>query len=195
MMRKLLIVLVLMVAAGGTALIAATFGRETIGGAASINIEGEIACGKFAPASDGTATNITWYTTQSGTHNSKAAIYVYTSDSDAGAKIAESTEDPGAADAAWRTGTITASLVSGTNYYLCAWAPVEAGSAFLNHTATGGISVKDTATYGTWPDPLVEASNNVFHHSIYVTYTETTTGNTVILGGGICAGGNSICGN
>lgn len=185
MIQKIaLLILCICVCAVGV--LAATFGYETPG-AANVNgtIEGVINCGKFSPASSGTATNISWYTTSSGTENSKGAIYEYVSDTDAGAFLAESSEDAGAADANWRTGTITYSLVSGTNYFLCAWGASGVGTNLQHYETTGGIQVEDTASYGTWPDPLVEATTQSFKMSIYVTYTETATGQPRIFGGGL----------
>ncbi len=186
MTRSLLIVLVFLIVAGGTALIAATFGRETIGADTTVVLENEVGCGKFAPSTSGTATNITWYTTNTTSIKAtKAAIYTYVSDTDAGAKLAESSETSAAVDSDWRTGTISLAVTASTNYYLCAWSALSTGTNNIHNSDTGGIHLKDSATYGTWPDPLVESANGTRNLSIYVTYTETSTGVRRIVGGGL----------
>ncbi len=192
MTRAALVVLLVCVMTVGV--LAATFGRTDFG-AGTTSFEGLIYCGLYAPGSNGTATNISWYSTQSSTQNSKAAIYADVDGTTAGAKLAESSEDAGAADANWRTGTITLALVSGTNYWLCAWAAAEAGTATLNTTGTGGVNTRDTATYGTWPDPLVDDSSGTLHVPIYVTYTETSGGQQMTVGSGLCGSSSPICGN
>ncbi len=189
MMRKLLIVLVLMVAAGGTALLATNFGDETLGGQNDVSYEGIINCSKATPSSSGTATNIFWYSTNStSTKLSKAAVYTWVDDTQTGitTKIAESGEITAAVDAAWRTSTISFAVTSGTPVYLCGWSAAGTGSNFMNHATTGGISAQDTVGYAAWPAPFAaDVANGTRSISIYVTYTETSTGTTRTIGGGL----------
>ncbi len=182
---RLAIILVLLIAAGGTALIAATFGRETFG-ASDVSIEGLIQCNKATPLTSGTATNITWYTSSTGTENMVGLIYAWTSDTDAGALLAQSTEDPGAINAAWRTGTLTLAITGGTPYFICAWSNAGAGVNVLETDTTGAIYVRDTnGGFPTAPNPLVEDATGVISIPVYVTYTESATGKTVVIGGGL----------
>jgi hypothetical protein len=183
--RITLLILILCVCAVGV--FAATFGIDAIGLSNSTlaTIEGTIRCNKATPATNGTATNISWYTYSTGDQNSKGAIYAYVSDTDAGELLAESSEDPGAVDNAWRTGTITEPIVAGTAYFLCAFSGSGAGANNIARTATGGIEVSDAATYPTFSNPLEESGTGVQLLSIYVTYTETASGKSVVLGGGL----------
>lgn len=180
MIQRIALVILLMCALA-VGVLAATFGVDSVG-ATSRSIEGAIRCSKATPTTNGTTTDITWYTSSSGTENSKAAIYTYTSDTEGGALLAESSEDAGAADDAWRTGTITLAITASTNYYLCGWSASGAGTNVMK-AAAGGVSILDNAAYGTWPSEFAEESAATDALSIYVTYTETSTGAPRIIGG------------
>lgn len=179
---------ILIICAISVGVFAATFGRTDIG-PANVNglIDNEVNCREATPSTSGTATDIFWYTTNtSATKLSKGAIYVSTSDTDAGALLATSGEITTAVDAAWRNATISLALTASTDYFLCAWGADQAGTNLLHYSNTGGLHLEDTAGYtGTFPDPLVESATGTRDYSIYVVYTETGTGRRVVLGGGL----------
>lgn len=153
-----------------------TFGYETIG-AGSIGIENRLVASWETSTEVGTATNITWYTTDTtAAHPSKGAIYTYDALTDPGSLLALSAEDAGGVGAAWRTGTLSLALAS-SRYYLGAMADAAAGNSVFHRDSVTDRSVSQTGlTYPTFPDPMVHDGTQVnTRYSIYVTYTAASS--------------------
>lgn len=185
MILRILLV-ILLSGAISVGVLAATVGNLDDGGDNVLgNIEGIERCLKVTPTTSGTATNITWFTYQTGAQNSRGMIYEYVSDTDAGALLATSTEDAGAIDNAWRTGTLTLSLAASTSYFACAFSEAAGGTVNIGWVNTGGAHLQDTKAYPTPSDPFAEDATGDDLLSIYITYTETSTGVTRIVGGGV----------
>lgn len=150
-----------------------TFGYTTQGTAGVQLIWNTIVGSRFTISENGTADSITAYLDQSaaGSFSVKCAIYRY---SDL-VKICESAERTDINADGWYTFTISGSpsLSSGTEYIIVVWS--SSNRVRIAYDAgTTAQGQHDSATYGTWPDPLVPSATNDRNYSIYCTYTSST---------------------
>ena len=119
-----------------------------------------------------TAQSITAYiqlSSGASTHTIKAAIYTSAGAFVAGTQeVSVTTSNDGWVTFNFASGT---ALTASTNYYLVVWSNSASGSATLYYTSTGGTSVYDGRTYGSWPSSDSWDGNLSHIYSIYCTYS------------------------
>jgi hypothetical protein len=191
--RRLLAVLVFLVAApsapwrfpcGDSVTIAegAVFGSQTVY-ATNLSAENVICCGRYTPASNGTADSITVYLdffSDAVATNVKCSLYDFAG----GTPAKVDTTEQRTVDCAvscpdgWYVFDFpgTVSVSSSVTYDICVWASLTTNACNTKNQTTGGTAVDfDGETYGVWPDPLVETNLANRPMSIYCTYTPTAT--------------------
>ncbi|MCK5614304.1 hypothetical protein KAR91_71220, partial [Candidatus Pacearchaeota archaeon] len=154
----------------------ATFGTLEEGGI-TIRAHDQIAGGKYAPSSSGTADSMIAYLNQTGDGNMIQACIYDGTDGDAYTLVDTSAEKAVAADQAWvkflfiQGGTLT----SGTKYLIGVNGELDGGGVDLYWTNTAAATDTLTyinQTYGTWPDPIDPTQFSGRLVSVYCYYTE-----------------------
>ena len=166
------------------------FGYETLGDA-GYSIENVIHGSVFTITEAGTADSITvgcTYGTGTWTGKIKCAIYLHSDLSRVGVtdeRTVTLTSIP-----AWYTFDFSGtkpSLLATTAYILVAWAEDVTNGAYIRYnTGDTNQGHYQSATYGTFPNPLAPTHLNKVH-SIYCTYTVAGAGVTVKKGSNLAA--------
>lgn len=152
-----------------------TFGDISIGGT-TLTIEDIARLAKAAPSTSGTLDSITAFIeVTTAAKNAQAAIYDYTSDTDAGALLANS-----AASVSVNTGSsqeinfpsIVTALTGSTNYFIGVQMASGAGTGVLYRDNSGGNGLNATVSFPAWANPFSETASSNDLYSVYGTYSE-----------------------
>ncbi len=158
-------------------------GYHTIGKTLQEDSSDYMFAGKFPSSANGTISSLTIYTHTSTYDDGPAQVGIYKKDGDGGdshslegsntSAFVPTTND-------WTTRTLTASILTGSEYLLSIWA--EEYSWNYDTTSVEYQIMRYSLAYpGAWPDPLnvddaTFWNNNSF--SIYATYTPVSGGGT-----------------
>ena len=162
-----------------------TFGYEGIG-ATVASLANVITCWVASSTNTGTADNIQAHlreSTEANAHQFKGALYA----SSTSALLTNGTtteRQDVSTTGSWVTFSFPTppTVTNGTNYNICMWSGIAAGSPYVASDVTTPGGVTDSETYGTWPDPGAFVASDI-RYSIYVNYTAGA-----ICGDGTCNG-------
>ncbi|MBL7072697.1 MAG: hypothetical protein ISS33_02820, partial [Candidatus Omnitrophica bacterium] len=161
-----------------------TFGYDTQG-ASSISLENVIKGAAFTEGASGeTVSSITAYLGNDDAGAAHAAKYaLYNSNLSLNNGTGDAVSIP-ASTSGWYTSEFSSlvSLSASTEYVLAAWGDNANTKIYYDTTGVADQGKSDAETYGTWPDPLVPATNTN-KYSMYTSKTSDTFVITFTLAG------------
>jgi hypothetical protein len=142
------------------------FGYSSIGGSTGTLGAGDIRGSNGSPASDGTATSISFFARNGyWTSGEKVRLGLY--DASDNSFIAETEERDDGGDG-WQAFSINQSVLGAVTYLMAIFSNSAIGP-YYDSAAGQKYPRQDNATYPNWPDPIT--SNTGYQYSIYCTYT------------------------
>ena len=184
---------------GGT-----TLGYTTIGGTVGSGFNGVINAAKFTASTTGTISSMSVYVGANGVQSSPNNLYqlaIYTDSSGSpGAYVASSAVGTLNSTASWNTIGISATLTSGTTYWLAYWTNVSNSSNnAMSYNAVGGSafyfgsstwqSGADNGMPATYPGGTLVSGDDL---SIYATYSSGGYETTIAGNGTLTQNGAAV---